>query len=86
MRLFGLTIADTTVAAASLSLIEAARSNQKQRVVFANAHVINEITARAEYRAVVETADRIYADGSGLALIRGVETSDVVLINRSSLK
>ena len=68
MRIFGLNFADTTVAAASQSLVDAARAKQIQRVVFANAHVINEVTTRADYRAVVETADRIYADGSGLAI------------------
>jgi exopolysaccharide biosynthesis WecB/TagA/CpsF family protein len=67
-RLFGITIADTTVAKASQSLIAAATANQPTRVVFANAHVINELSTRPGYRAVVETADRVYADGSGLAV------------------
>ena len=66
--LFGLNISDTTVAAASQSLIAAARLAQLTRVVFANAHVINEMSARPAYRAVVASADRIYADGSGLAV------------------
>ena len=66
--LFDLNISDTTVAAASQNLIAAARLTQPTRVVFANAHVINEMSARPAYRAVVASADRIYADGSGLAV------------------
>ena len=68
LQMFGLNIADTTVAAASVSLVEAALAKRKLRVVFANAHVINEIVARPDYRQVVETADRVFADGSGLAV------------------
>ena len=68
LPLFGLTISDTTVAAASQSLVTAARSAQPVRVVFANAHVVNEMSARPAYRAVVASADRVYADGSGLAV------------------
>ena len=66
--LFGLAIDNTTVAAASTHLVEAARSGRKQRVVFANAHVVNETAARPDYRSIVATADRTYADGSGLAV------------------
>ncbi len=67
-RLFDIDIDDTTVAAASATWISAARQKRKLRAVFANAHVVVEMADRAGYRAVVATADRIYADGSGLAV------------------
>lgn len=68
LPLFGIEIDDTTVAATSAEWIVAALSNRKLRAVFANAHVVNEMASRPGYRSVVATADRIYADGSGLAV------------------
>lgn len=66
--LFDVAIEDTTVARASAAWIDAARKGKRLRAVFANAHVVNEMAASASYRAVVTSADRIYADGSGLAV------------------
>ena len=68
LRLFGLDIENTTVAAASAAWIDAARQKRRLRAVFANAHVVNELAAEPNYRVVVASADRIYADGSGLAV------------------
>ncbi len=68
VRVFGLAIENTTVAAATSSWIDAARRRRKLRAVFVNAHVVNEMAANSDYRAVVASADRLYADGSGLAL------------------
>ena len=68
VRLFGLTLEDTTVTAAVASWIEAARGKRRLRAVFANAHVVNEMAASPGFRAVVASADRVYADGSGLAV------------------
>jgi exopolysaccharide biosynthesis WecB/TagA/CpsF family protein len=68
VTLFGLAIDDTTVAAASRDLVERAQLKRKTRVVFANAHVVNEAANQAAYRDVVARADRIYADGSGMAI------------------
>jgi exopolysaccharide biosynthesis WecB/TagA/CpsF family protein len=66
--LFGVGLSDTTVADASRDLVEVARAGRRTRVVFANAHVINELATRSGYGRVVATADRVYADGSGMAL------------------
>lgn len=66
--LFDVAIEDTTVAGASAAWIDAAQKGRRLRAVFANAHVVNEMSASASYRAVVASADRIYADGSGLAV------------------
>lgn len=68
IKLFGLNIENTSVAEASATWIAAARAGQKMRAVFANAHVVNELAADSGYRAVVTSADRVYADGSGLAV------------------
>jgi exopolysaccharide biosynthesis WecB/TagA/CpsF family protein len=80
-RLFGLDIADTSIASASRDLIASAHQGQRLRVVFANAHVINACSASAIYYQTVATADRIYADGSGLAVaarIAGAPLADNV--------
>ncbi len=68
ISLFDLAIDDTTVADAARDLIERARHRRKTRVVFANAHVINEAATAPAYRTIVASADRIYADGSGMAV------------------
>jgi exopolysaccharide biosynthesis WecB/TagA/CpsF family protein len=67
-ELFGIGLNDTTVADASRDLVEAARTGRRARVVFANAHVINEVATRSGYGRIVATADRVFADGSGMAL------------------
>jgi exopolysaccharide biosynthesis WecB/TagA/CpsF family protein len=67
-ELFGIGLNDTTVADASRDLVEAARTGRRARVVFANAHVINEVATRSGYSRIVATADRVFADGSGIAL------------------
>ena len=68
VRLFGIEIANTTVADASTDLINAAIDGRRSRVVFANAHVVNEMATRTGYSRVVATADQVFADGSGLAV------------------
>lgn len=66
--LFGLKIENTTLETASGDLVAAARDGVRQRVVFANAHVINTLFESAAYRRLVANADRVFADGSGMAL------------------
>ena len=68
IRLFDVSIDDTTVANASTDWLNAALRKRKLRAVFLNAHVVNEMASRPGYRAVVATADRVYADGSGVAV------------------
>ena len=68
ISLFGLTIENTTVALASGAWISAARETRRLRVVFANAHVVTTMSALPDYYAIVASADRVYADGSGLAV------------------
>lgn len=68
LRLFDVEFTNTTVAEASRRLIETAQIRRRARIVFANAHVINEIAADDRYSRIVGTADQVFADGSGLAL------------------
>lgn len=67
-RLFGLVIDNTRLAQAVKDLASAARDGRRLRVVFINAHGVNTALASAGYKATVASADRIYADGSGMAV------------------
>lgn len=68
VRLFGLAIENTTLPAAARDLAAAARDGRRTRVVFVNAHAVNTALAQATYHGVIGSADRIYADGSGMAV------------------
>ncbi len=68
VRLFGLAIDNTRLAQASRDVVQAAVDRKRMRIVFANAHVVNTALTDAGYLASVQSADRIYADGSGMAL------------------
>lgn len=67
-RLFGLAIDNTRLALAAREMTAAARDARSMRVVFVNAHTINTAMADNQYKAAVSSADRIYADGSGMAV------------------
>jgi exopolysaccharide biosynthesis WecB/TagA/CpsF family protein len=68
VEMFDLRIENTTLDAAAESLVEAAKEGRRQRVAFLNAHVINSAAADSAYARVLDGADRLYADGSGMAL------------------
>jgi exopolysaccharide biosynthesis WecB/TagA/CpsF family protein len=68
VRLFGLAIDNTMLASAARDLVLAAIDQRRTRVVFVNAHVVNEAHKSAAYHATVASADKIYADGSGMAM------------------
>ena len=67
-RLFGLAIDNTRLGLAAREMAQAARDKRSMRVVFVNAHTINTAMADSQYKAAVSSADRIYADGSGMAV------------------
>ena len=67
-RVFGLTIANTRLGLAARDLALAASENRRTRVVFVNAHVVNMAFAEPDYQLTLASADRIYADGSGMAV------------------
>jgi len=81
ISLFGLAIENTSLDLAAGDLTEAAREGRRLRVVFANAHAINTLHEDDDYRRTVARADRIFADGSGMALaarISGTPLADKV--------
>jgi exopolysaccharide biosynthesis WecB/TagA/CpsF family protein len=65
---FGMSFDNVTLASAARDLVNAACNNRVSRVVFVNAHVINEAARDDGYLGTVATADVRYADGSGMAL------------------
>ncbi|MEQ1696636.1 MAG: WecB/TagA/CpsF family glycosyltransferase [Hyphomicrobiaceae bacterium] len=67
-RLFGLAIDNTRIEPAAREMAQAACEKRSMRVVFVNAHTINTALADSQYKAAVSSADRIYADGSGMAV------------------
>lgn len=68
IRLFGIVIENTRLDAAARELAQAAQTRRRLRAVFANAHVVNVVHDDPDYRACVTRADRVFADGSGMAL------------------
>lgn len=67
-RLFGLAIDNTRLALAAKDLIQAAKDGRKTRVVFVNAHALNTAMRDPAYKQTIASSDRIYADGSGMAI------------------
>lgn len=68
LDVLGLAMTNVTLATAAADLVAAGRTGKRNRVVFVNAHVINEIRRDRAYRSTIATADTRYADGSGLAI------------------
>ena len=68
IKLFGLSIDNTRLEQAAADLVGAARDKRRTRVVFVNAHAVNTAMADAAYKATLASADRTYADGSGMAV------------------
>lgn len=67
-RLFGLAIDNTRLTLAARDMAQAAHDGRRMRVVFVNAHAVNTTLADQAYKATVSSADRIFADGSGMAV------------------
>lgn len=68
VRLFDFNIDNTTLDAAARSIVSSAAAGQRQRIAFLNAYVINTAAKDAAYARVLDGADRLFADGSGMAL------------------
>jgi N-acetylglucosaminyldiphosphoundecaprenol N-acetyl-beta-D-mannosaminyltransferase len=68
LRLFGLSLANTTLPGAVDDLLQAARARRKTQVVFVNAHVVNTAAVDPSYQHVLTAADYCLADGSGMAI------------------
>ena len=68
VRLFGLTFENETISRAAANLVRTAAAAQRLHVVFVNAHVVNVMRHELRYGEIVANVDRLYADGSGLAI------------------
>jgi len=68
LQLFDLPIANVSLQYAVHDLVSRARKNLRTRVAFINAHVVNTAASDPAYARVLASADRNYADGSGMAL------------------
>lgn len=68
VRLFGVDLFDTTVAAASAWIVDRALRNAATQVSFLNAHCVNVMYRDDKYREAVAGSDRIFADGSGIGI------------------
>lgn len=68
ISLFGLDIADTTLADASRGLVCNARAGVRDKVYFVNAHCINTAAVNASYFSVLRNGGILFADGSGMRL------------------
>ena len=67
-RLFGLAIDNTRLALAAKDMIQAAKDGRRSRIAFVNAHAVNTALSSPAYKQTLASADRIYADGSGMAI------------------
>ncbi len=68
LKLFGLSVANTTVDSALDWLCARLETGQRTRVAFLNAHCVNIAASDWQYRSALEEADAILPDGSGIAL------------------
>jgi N-acetylglucosaminyldiphosphoundecaprenol N-acetyl-beta-D-mannosaminyltransferase len=81
ISIFGLNIQNSTITVAAKSLVEYAQYNTRRIVFFVNAHCINIAAKNHDYLTALETADILYADGSGMRIAcraAGIELIDNV--------
>ena len=81
VRLFGLDVVDTTRAEAAGWMVAAALRGERTIVQFLNAHCVNVMCRDSAYRAALEGATRVLADGAGVriaALSCGIRLADNV--------
>jgi exopolysaccharide biosynthesis WecB/TagA/CpsF family protein len=68
VRLFDFTVDNVGLNEAARTLVAAAAAGARQRIAFLNAHVINTAAKDVSFARVLDGADRLFADGSGMAL------------------
>jgi N-acetylglucosaminyldiphosphoundecaprenol N-acetyl-beta-D-mannosaminyltransferase len=81
VRLFGLTLQNTTLSQAAAALCERAARGERTCAFFVNAHCINIAAGDSLYRAELQRAELLYADGAGMrisAALHGVRLADNV--------
>ena len=81
VRLFGLRLRNTTLEQAAEEIVDAAASGLRQRIAFVNTHCVNVAASDAGYYRALQSADKLYVDGSGMALaarLAGIDLKDNV--------
>ena len=68
LEVFGLRFENTPMDMAAAGLVACARDHRPTRTVFVNAHVVNQMARNPAYANTIATADRRFADGSGMAI------------------
>jgi exopolysaccharide biosynthesis WecB/TagA/CpsF family protein len=77
IQLFGLPLANATLADAAQEIVARAVRGQRSIIQFVNAHCINSLKSSAAYSRALSVADTLLGDGSGMRLaarFAGVET------------
>ena len=77
IRLFGLEIADTSLAGAASWIVQRAAHGIVTDVAFLNAHCVNVAYRSAAYRAAVAGMSRVFADGAGVRIAARVAGTDL---------
>jgi exopolysaccharide biosynthesis WecB/TagA/CpsF family protein len=68
VRVFGVSIADTTLRDAAEWMVDSAHRGIKQTVSFLNAHCLNVLIGDRAYKDAVEASDVVFADGAGISI------------------
>ena len=68
VELCGFRFTDTTLEAAAAEVVGASLTGQRMTIAFPNAHAVNSASDDPAYGRVLDAADLLFADGSGLAL------------------
>jgi exopolysaccharide biosynthesis WecB/TagA/CpsF family protein len=78
VELFDLTIANSSLHEAADDMVARALSGRRTRVGFVDSYVINVAATSPAYARVLHGADRLYADGGGMALAARLVSSPLV--------
>jgi len=68
LRLFDIELEDTTRRSAAAWIVRCAKERTPATVAFVNAHCINTMFRDSAYRDIVAACDRVFIDGSGMAI------------------
>ncbi|MEM7385344.1 MAG: WecB/TagA/CpsF family glycosyltransferase [Verrucomicrobiota bacterium] len=76
--LFGLNVRNVVMADAVDSIVSGALADRRERTYFINAHCINVAVNEAPYAKALTEVERLYADGSGIAIAARMAASPLV--------
>ena len=78
ISLFGLSIQNVSLDAATRSVVDDAEAGRQRRVFFLNTHCVNVAVKHGDYLRALQAAGPLYADGSGLALASRLAGSPLI--------